>query len=99
MANQLRAQGKSEAEIQRIWASSELFKDSTKAVVFDASLPAVREFVSNVKEYPPEIQGDVEIIIANNVAEIETQKAVAKEKGSVTPLLLIGGLAALFLAS
>ena len=99
VANQLRAQGKSEAEIQRIWASSELFKDSTKAVVFDASLPAVREFVSNVKEYPPEIQGDVEIIIANNVAEIETQKAVAKEKGSVTPLLLIGGLAALFLAS
>ena len=99
VANQLRAQGKSEAEIQRIWASSELFKDSTKAVVFDASLPAVREFVSNVKEYPPEIQRDVEIIIANNVAEIETQKAVAKEKGSVTPLLLIGGLAALFLAS
>jgi hypothetical protein len=97
--NQLKREGKSDAEIKKIWASSELFKDSTKLVLFDASMPAVKNYVKNVKEYPPEIQADVETIIANNVAEIETQKAVAREQGVISPALLIGGLAALFMVS
>lgn len=97
--NQLKREGKSDAEIKKIWASSELFKDSTKLVLFNASMPAVKNYVKSVKEYPPEIQGDVETIIANNVANIETQKAVARESGGLSPALLIGGLATLFMVS
>lgn len=98
VANRLREQGYTEQQIDKTFRESQLYRDATGAIMYQTALPAVSTYVKDVKEYPPEIAGDVTTIIAKNVADIETQRAINKVSGGgITPLLLIGGIAALML--
>ncbi len=98
VADKLREQGYTEQQIDKTFKESQLYRDATGAIMYQTALPAVSTYVDNIKEYPPEIAEDVKIIIAKKVADNETNKAVNKlNGGGITPLLLIGGIAALML--